>query len=138
MLSCLLERLVLHTVDLSAHPASLCERGVHVVLRVRSSRDSCHRISTATAPHLHGRGARIQPSLKRESLFHRNHPLLQRWWVNTGPPVVAATGGLPTALQARSVSSLAQGIVALIGRDILASCQLTYNGPEAAFMLRQF
>lgn len=40
-----------------------------------------------------------------------------------------------TTLQAYGVNIQNQGLIALIGRDLLASCTLFYNGREASFSL---
>lgn len=61
--------------------------------------------------------------------------------VNAHTPIYAArivVEGTPITIDARSVYGLnlaPQGLVALIGRDVLAQCVLIYNGSDGSFSL---
>ena len=61
--------------------------------------------------------------------------------VNAHAPIYAArivVDGTPITINARSVYGLnlaPQGLVALIGRDVLAQCVLVYNGADDSFSL---
>lgn len=51
------------------------------------------------------------------------------------PDGTGGTGAVINAHQAIGVNIREQGIIALIGRDILSSCILIYNGVEAQYTL---
>ena len=56
--------------------------------------------------------------------------------IGSGSEVVKfQSDALPETKRAYGASLASQGLIVLIGRDMLANCVLVYNGPDSSFSL---